>query len=243
MRYVVLGMHKSGTSLLTEMLHRSGIYMTSDTGGTLQYDEGKTFECPQARTINLRLLGWSRNTHSRKGVPPKRLRFERNRQAMKSLVAQRDAQGWDWGFKDPRTCLTYPAWDAVLPEHRLIAIYRHPAQICRHYRARGIYRTAQVLRMWVLYNRHLLRILQTTAHEFVLLSYERLMSAENELEQLRTLTNRPLVDVRDPRQFRRRETDNPLVRQVDSARRWMGKVAAMEVFQMLEEQRNRAVLT
>jgi len=40
-------------------------------------------------------------------------------QRMRDVVTQRQAAGGDWGFKDPRTVLTYEAWRPVLPPRLL----------------------------------------------------------------------------------------------------------------------------
>ena len=55
MRVVVLGMHKSGTSLVAQALHRSGIHM-GDFQEHLDYDAGNKFEHHDFQAINRELL-------------------------------------------------------------------------------------------------------------------------------------------------------------------------------------------
>ena len=59
---VVLGMHKSGTSLISEILHYSGIDMI-EQDSTLGYDEGFHHERRATSEINKDLLR-SRGLHS-----------------------------------------------------------------------------------------------------------------------------------------------------------------------------------
>jgi hypothetical protein len=52
---VVLGMHKSGTTLIAETLHRSGIAMIgAETSGG--YDDGNKMERAETRALNMQLL-------------------------------------------------------------------------------------------------------------------------------------------------------------------------------------------
>jgi hypothetical protein len=60
MIYVVLGMHKSGTTLVSQLLHQSGISMGEDFGEGRDYDdaggEGK-WERRESFLIDLEIVG------------------------------------------------------------------------------------------------------------------------------------------------------------------------------------------
>jgi hypothetical protein len=53
---VVLGMHKSGTTLVSEILHHSGIRMV-ENDSVESYDHGNHFEREDTNQFNKRLLG------------------------------------------------------------------------------------------------------------------------------------------------------------------------------------------
>ena len=55
MLYVVLGMHKSGTTLLSQVLHHSGIDMGEIPDG-VSYDKGNKYEDQESFHINMELI-------------------------------------------------------------------------------------------------------------------------------------------------------------------------------------------
>ncbi len=64
MIYLVLGCHKSGTTLVSEMLHSSGIQMIDDAGaveetaGQSGYDDGRFYERSEWVRLNADILGY-----------------------------------------------------------------------------------------------------------------------------------------------------------------------------------------
>lgn len=208
---LVLGMHKSGTSLLAELLHRSGIAMgdLAAEGSAADYDAGHKFEDAQVQAVNKGLLGFGESYR----LPPGPLRPNaEQRAAMQALVAAREARGEDWGFKDPRTVLTYTAWQDVLPPHRILAVYRHPGEVWGHYRKHGprgrpwrrLRWLLAILGAWSAYNRRLLDIVAgAPAGSALLVSYARLMdSADPAFGRVEAFLGRPLVDARRPGRYR-----------------------------------------
>ena len=236
MIYVVLGMHKSGTTLVARLLHESGIDMGC-FDPALGYSDGNTFERHATQAANRVLLrgvqlpplphllrrmgrspldaaGHPRNQDSQAFVLWKalerRLGDESLTKALLDPVIQ-DCQleHDDWGFKDPRTCLTYEAWRRHLPEHRVIAVYRSLGQVMKRScgDARHPFRALRVVRGWTLHNRQLLRAVEASPKRSLLLRYERLMSDPSEIERLAGFVNHPLQDVRDPALHRSRGDD------------------------------------
>ena len=53
--FIILGMHKSGTTLVSQMLHQSGIAMVSDVDDR-SYDQGNHFERLSTNMLNKQLL-------------------------------------------------------------------------------------------------------------------------------------------------------------------------------------------
>src|SRR5687767_9519465 len=97
MIYVILGMHKSGTTLVAKALHRSGIPMVDAEDTSRSYRDGNHYERESFNEVNYDLLG-CRGVHSLKielGTPLRgspELR-ERASQLIR-LQAQREE---DWG--------------------------------------------------------------------------------------------------------------------------------------------------
>ena len=57
MVHVVLGMHKSGTTLVSQMLHQSGIAMVEEADAAAGYDDGNQWEREATKLVNHTLLG------------------------------------------------------------------------------------------------------------------------------------------------------------------------------------------
>ncbi len=213
---VVLGMHKSGTSLVSMMLHRSGIPMVDAelSGG---YDDGNHFERTATNALNKRILGGASGSSIRT--------FERLDLASaapellsdaKRLVDDLESQHRSWGFKDPRTCLTYPLWKQVLPRHKLICVYRAPAEVHAHYtRKRSIdpTRGIRTLRAWYEYNIGMLdAFYQAKEEDRLLLDYARLMQDDAEIGRIARFVGTTINDVRDPGLRRARPDAGPKLR-------------------------------
>jgi hypothetical protein len=235
MIYLVLGMHKSGTTLVAQALHESGINM-GEFDESLDYDSSNKYERHTAQEINRAMLdgllipplgyllrarnrplydqaGYRRNKDSlalvRYRAFQRRFR-DTEPEEMKALIERLASQHQDWGFKDPRTCLTYPVWRRVLPPHRLVVVYRHFSQLIERYRVTGwnIPRLYHVLYSWTLHNQLVCGFLAETDQPHIVLSYERLMVEHQEYDRLRSFVDADLVDVRDPDLYRRRTGKN-----------------------------------
>jgi hypothetical protein len=124
--YIVIGMHRSGTSMLSELLHSAGIFMGNDW---VRNQESDFFQ-----RINNRLLeqnGWS---WLEPGVPPESTRIrlssfgligsfikgQRNPFQLLNLIG-----GGEWGWKDPRNTFTLGSWLKLFPQARVIHLYRN----------------------------------------------------------------------------------------------------------------------
>jgi len=223
MIYVVLGMHKSGTTLVAEMLHASGINMVDDNDPNRSYDQGNKYERKSAAALNREILEASLSTFgfSSLDLPaPKGLRCtDESRIRIRHLVASLNANHNLWGFKDPRTCLTYPVWATELAEHRIIAIYRTPEEIWPRYRQfhklyANPYLAWKFMIRWCEYNSAILKYLSTTRMNYLVLSYHELMRAQTEFERLQQFVGFGLSD-RRVKSLRRNHSDKlPLLTMV-----------------------------
>lgn len=251
MIYLVLGMHKSGTTLAAEILHKSGIAMGAECDAGGDYETGNKYERQATQELNKELL----QCHQMDSLdikPPANLTMDDAVcRRMIALIQREQASGADWGFKDPRTCLTYSLWQACLPEHRLIVVYRHPVQVYLHYRHKTsagkfqkVLLTWKILRVWTLYNQQILAFLrQAPADAYLLLNYEHLMGTPQEFERLATFVERPLVDARKPSHFKRSTQTSTFVTFADCTLRLSGATSPLQLFQELERLRTRQIQT
>jgi hypothetical protein len=204
MIYIVLGMHKSGTTLLARALHESGIVMGQEFPKDADYAKVK-YEAKWAQNISDDILGMSR----------KRLSLDVTSNALpadgvseSALLAIRENAGRlcslydDWGFKDPRAALTYPYWKDSLPPHKVIVIYRDPIEVWRRYaRVDHKWWSRTAFRVWCDYNKCILESVDTGGNADVLvLKFEDVLSTQDEWARLEKFVGRELTDVRDPGQ-------------------------------------------
>jgi hypothetical protein len=247
MIFVVLGMHKSGTTLVARALHQSGIVMGQEFPSDADYTRVK-YEARSAQEITDEILGIPRKQLSlevtSRALPVNGVQVEAI-QRMRRMAAELDERYGDWGFKDPRAALTYRYWKQGLPPHRVIIIYRDPVEVWRRYaRVNRKWWSRTAFKVWCDYNKSILSSVSVHEGSKVLaLKFEELLSGDDEWKRLEEFAGRELVDVRDPGQSRFRvnaDRRNMLVYKL------LQKLAGSEastVYQQLESLRNRRVVS
>lgn len=129
---VVLGMHRSGTSLLARILHRHGVSMGQNLLEADTYNAGGYFEDQGFLWLNKGILSAAGGSWK---VPPHRTRikgiiskFEKT--MVKTIEGREEAcQNGIWGWKDPRTCLTVEHYHPKLIEPKYIIVTRNKKDI------------------------------------------------------------------------------------------------------------------
>jgi len=219
--YIVLGMHKSGTTLVSQMLHHSGINM-GEFDENVHYDKGNKYERESSFQLDLELLGTTSDAVLDLvggGLPPL---SEVQRQRMQAIIAEGADTGGDWGIKDPRMCLTYERWREELPPHKIIFVFRDPAQVWPRYKWLGkrkyvtnFNRAYSYLHRWQEHNRNVLRYLDQGPQERIVLDYHELMVGDVEFGRLQTFVDRPLEDRRQKELYRSKAGQDIFLRFAD----------------------------
>lgn len=208
MVYVVLGMHKSGTTLISEVLHHSGINMVDNVDPSLDYDRGNKWERESTKQLNLKLLAAEGTFSLAKGRPDALKLTPELREQMRKIAEDCGRRFPDWGFKDPRTCTLYDLWAEALPEHKIIVVYRSPEETWEHYRrisGKQLFTALfQFLPRWCEYNGKILEHLERTKAPFLVVRYEQFMHDAKEFERLEKFVGRKLNDRRNPKLHRSR---------------------------------------
>ncbi len=201
MTYLILGMHKSGTTLLAQTLHASGVDMGPDVDDDRFRYAGNQCESPSVNAINNDIL----DTHGKNSldiVPP----LEANEtpsitQRIGQLIDEQEAQKGHWGLKDPRLCFSYPVWRKYLPDHTVIGVYRDLYGVLGHYlkNKRGTSeRRRKIVKAWLAYNEAVLKILEEKGKENgFLFQYEALMEDDRHWERLNEVVGITLTDFRE----------------------------------------------
>lgn len=198
MIYVILGMHKSGTSLISRILHHSGINMGDDIDR--QASRGKHYDKYERQlvlSINQDILG-SEGIYSLDIEMPDPLQMTENQRIrMRKMIQDCEKQYDDWGFKEPRTCLTYPLWASELPEHKIIALYRSPYELAPRSHAHLLpHRAWKLVKRWCEYNSRVFTYLKDTKMDCIVLNYRKFMMNQSEFKRLCDFVGTNLSDQR-----------------------------------------------
>lgn len=203
-------MHKSGTTLISNMLHHSGVDMVDDVLES-SYDQGNKFERTSFLLINTALLdieiskpSWSITEQ----ISSPKVKGETIESLVKSSIKNLNSKFENWGFKDPRTCLTYKFWKQHLGEHYIIGVYRSQLEVLNHYISKqrfGNFRLLliyRVLKAWFIYNSAVINSIKDA--NGTLISYTNFMTLPNSINTLSGLLS---IDIKDLRNSSLRRSD------------------------------------
>jgi hypothetical protein len=127
---LIAGFHRSGTSLVAQLLNQAGLFVGETLLQPLRSNPYGHFEDSEVVFIHEQILednglDWQVTRRPVLTVTPIRWRH------IQSLVTRRRRAQKLWGFKDPRLCLFLPIWKHVIPEARVLLVFRHYTD-CAH---------------------------------------------------------------------------------------------------------------
>ncbi|QGM20938.1 sulfotransferase [Spiribacter sp. 2438] len=146
---IVIGMHRTGTSLLTRILQSFGFFM----GRRSTRNE----ECPFTNALNAWVFHQANATWERPAGVDTLLSHPRIRPVLTDYLGgiTRGPASWrylglrrglkhrsmhgqtrPWGWKDPRNTFTLPIWLDIFPDARVLHITRHGVDVAESLRAR-----------------------------------------------------------------------------------------------------------
>ncbi len=151
----VLGAPRSGTSLTTRILNLIGVDLGPEDGLVEPVPGGSLWESRRIVELNERII----NRFDGDGLAPPlpAAGWERSdelageRGEARQILDETFAGSALWGWKDPRTCLTLPFWQRLIPDLRYVICLRNPfdsiASTVEHVEVSR----EQVLRTWLIY--------------------------------------------------------------------------------------------
>lgn len=185
----VVGMHRSGTSMVTRLLNICGLYLGEDKDlmqSAVDNPEG-FWENLRFTKINDDLLsyiggGWD--------YFPTDVLDGWEKDPNLALLSKKasdlmgEFSGFDpWGWKDPRTSLTLPFWKSISPDLISVVCLRNPLEVALSLKKRGGSSVNFGLYLWLTYNKKLLSSLQPD--EYIVAHYDAFFeNPKNELERL-----------------------------------------------------------
>ncbi|WP_163328937.1 sulfotransferase [Desulfurobacterium thermolithotrophum] len=156
---IVIGMHRSGTSLLTRILEELGVFM------------GYEKEENEESIYFLRLNEWILSQANASWDNPYNFRFlkEFHKRIIKEVLVKELSSkeflssylgnkkfmysslfdlNFLWGWKDPRNTFTLEIWKSIFPRAKVIHVYRNPVDVAESLRIREKKLRKNFLRTW-----------------------------------------------------------------------------------------------
>lgn len=136
---IIVGMHRSGTSLVTRLLKDLGLHI----GNEVQGDYESIFYLNINDWI-LKKRGGSWD-HPEKLLPLSDGLLKESVEYARSQIQSatfrhyfntNQKQPIAWGWKDPRNSINFPVWDHLYPEAKYIHVYRNPVDVAESLRQR-----------------------------------------------------------------------------------------------------------
>lgn len=135
------GMHRSGTSMVANLLRLCGLHLGAKTDmlpAGLD-NPGGYWESAKFRDLNDEILAVMGGKYDDPARLPKgweeREEFSPVREKAKAIFRELAVDG-PWGWKDPRNSLTLPFWLNQLPQMKVIICVRHPLEVALSVRRR-----------------------------------------------------------------------------------------------------------
>lgn len=190
---VVTGMHRSGTSLVSQLLSELGV----DFGDSKafycadQWNEKGYFETRQIVDANSRLITGVARTDGSLAAALSQIRYlampnqdviNRRSSRMKHLLKDAVHGYGNKAVKDPRFCLTLKHWQEVVELDKLVVCLRHPFAVAQSLKRRQHIPLWLGYRFWNYHLTELLKMLPLDRTVFV--DFERLQSHEGSKELL-----------------------------------------------------------
>ncbi len=256
---IVAGFHRSGTSLVCQLLHRAGLFLGYDLLGAAFSNPHGHFEDTEIMNLHEQILADNGQTWlvSERFLP---VITESHWRKMERIIQRRNAEHSLWGFKDPRVCPFMMIWKHLLPNAKTLLVYRHfsdtayslgrrqsvellsdPTGPARLYR-RFWEEPDLALRMWLTHNEALLAFARTYPEDILAVSLDMV---QNGVPFIRAINQRwglslnevPVSEILDPTVTEGRPGRQPI-----SDRGLIGRIdATWQALEQLSEQTQRVI--
>lgn len=185
---IVAGFHRSGTSATAQLLQRAGLFLGEELLMANPSNPYGHFEDREVVTLHNRILADNEQTWI-VGEPFLPVVSERNWHRIRHFIERRNGEHRLWGFKDPRVCLFLALWKYILPDVKVLLVYRHFSASTRSlaqrhsndlFQGRGDFRVHRrffeepdlALRMWLIHNNALLAFARANPRDTLTVSID-----------------------------------------------------------------------
>lgn len=228
---IIAGFHRSGTSATAQLLQRAGLFLGYELLEPLPSNPYGHFEDREVVNLHQEILADNDRTWL-VGEPLLPIVSEARWSQARNMVERRSAEHALWGFKDPRACLFLMVWKYLLPDMKVLLVYRHfsestyslgrrhSSDLLLHRGNPRIHRRFWeepdlALRMWMEHNRVLLAFARAYPEDTLAVSMDMIRDGFPLLWAIEDrwgfgLEDVPLGEVYDPRIAARRTIRQPV---------------------------------
>lgn len=121
---IIAGFHRSGTSATAQLLHRAGLFLGYELLAALPSNPYGHFEDREVVGLHQGILADNARTWV-VGEPLLPLVHDGRWARMRQMIERRNTEHALWGFKDPRACLFMAPWKYLMPDMKVLLVYRH----------------------------------------------------------------------------------------------------------------------
>ena len=200
---IIAGFHRSGTSMVTQLLHSAGLFVGDDLLGARPSNPFGHFEDREVLKLHDSILrdnsyNWQVDEHLIPTVFPERWN------AARQIVKNRRLQHQLWGFKDPRVCMFLGLWHHLMGDAKVLLVFRsavdsvssiarrHAEQMFqdegpRHIHLKFWNDPDLALRMWIVHNEAVLRHAALHPDSVVAISFESIKQGFPLLDHLNSV--------------------------------------------------------
>lgn len=144
----ILGMHRSGTSLLAGTLQEAGLDLGEVVTEAPHNKKGNR-ESILVRALHDSVLSVSGGSWD---SPPSSVKWNTTQLSVLNFILKTFSSSTVWGFKDPRSILCLHGWFDEYPKLECVAIFRHPLEVAASLSARNGFTIEFGLELWFSYN-------------------------------------------------------------------------------------------
>lgn len=180
MNVVVLGMHRSGTSLLIGLLELHGFQLGEVSNQTSILKPTGTKENLEVRSLNNQIFKEGNSDWQNPEIPT-----NLSESLTQDIINQSKqiSKIKNWALKDPRMLFTYSIWQQYLEGHKLIGTVRKPLDVALSLNKKNNIDVLAGLEIWYRYNTKLLSLWQK--HRFPILVFG--VAKDNYLKQTESI--------------------------------------------------------